>query len=159
MKNDLFILLLLGAAGVIGATSLSGQRSETTRSFDYNSATPAERTAHLESLGSTLTRLFKPNYVARPGDFSTGGRSLTLNYNMRMSKIDCDTDYSCEILQCSRYLKSPASANNISVRLRYLNIKGQQTGGQLLKNSSCQKIVDNWQAALEREQARAAKSI
>jgi len=142
MQNQLGIIVILAVVGVFAAGGFPMQNNSEAEAFDYNSATPQERKAYLVSTARQLTTQFSPSYIAKNGAYKVGGRSITLSYNMRMSKIDCDTDYSCKVLQCDRYLKSPISKNNISLRIRYLNAKGQQIGTQLLKNSSCRSVMN-----------------
>lgn len=157
MRNEVFVLLSLAVVSALGSGKLPATSNNKAQAFNYSGASAAERKAYLERAGAQLKHTFKPNFVAKPVEFTTGGRSLSFSYNMRMSKIDCDTDYTCEVMQCNRYLKLPVSKNNISVRIRYLNAKGKRMGTQLLKNSSCEAIIDTWKTKRDREKVKIAE--
>lgn len=146
MRNELITLPIIAFAGVFGSGTFPFSAEKPAKEFNYSAASPQERQSYLTTLGRELTDKFSPSFIAKDGTFKTGGRSITLSYNMRMSTIECDTDHSCRVMQCKRYLELPVSTNNISVRLRYLNARGQQIGTQLLKNSSCKATLKTWRA-------------
>lgn len=146
MRLQLVILLILAVAGVFGVRAFPFAGLSSITQFDYASATPVEREAYLESLGRNLKTEFNPNYFARKATHTSRGRALTFTYKMRSNKIDCDTDYSCDIMQCKRYLKLPVSTHNISVRIRYETSTGRTLGSQVLKNSTCNALISKWKA-------------
>lgn len=133
-------------AGALGTSVFASSSKSVPAAFDYEVASPAERADYLSATAIELKDTFKPNYIAYEGDHSVGGRSLSLSYDLRMSKLTCDTDETCKVMQCRRYLGNAVSKQNISVKLHYYNAKGQRIGWQLLKNSSCRSIVQNWES-------------
>ena len=144
MRNQLITILFLALAGTIAAGAYSSEKAETPPEFDYSAATPEERARFLRALSQQMSEKFKPSFLVRDSSSSYGGRSITYVYNMGMSKIDCDTEHTCEIMQCERYLNLPVSHHNISVRIKYVNSRGRQLGSQLLKKSGCTAIIDKW---------------
>jgi len=116
MRNELLTLPLLAVAGIFGTGTFPSERAKPVQHFDYSTANHAERTTYLHALGAELKNKFRPSFTAKIGTHSVGGRSITFSYNMRVNQIDCDTDHSCKVMQCNRYLKLPVSQNNISVR-------------------------------------------
>ena len=132
--------IVIGFAILAGLGAYSGGYAGA-GSFDYRSATPSERVAYLNRMAGGLKNTFRPNFLAKKSDPVIGGRSVSLTYTLHTSKLDCDGDDSCRVLQCKRYLNSSASDQNISVKIRYENSDGVSIASQLLKNSSCAQIV------------------
>ena len=144
MNLNIEAFIMIGAATLLGSGIFSGAVRHSSQSFDYSAASPAERSEFLESAADRLNGYFSPNFVVKKGTHTTSGRSIIYTYNVKMSKLKCDTEETCEVMQCRRYLDSDLSVHNISLKIRYQSAKLTSLGSQVLKNASCEAKVAKW---------------
>jgi hypothetical protein len=149
MNVNIESFIMLAGAVLVGTGFLSQTVPSSQPGFNYNSATALERTQFLEISAKRHKDYFSPSYVSKNKTYKFGGRSITYVYNAGLSKLLCDTDESCDVLQCRRYLQSELSAQNILVRLKYLNAKERPIGSQVLRNATCEAVISDWESNLD----------
>lgn len=159
MNNTIFaaIVAIVMAAAGIGAYALMNFKS-----FDFDTASPAERSAYLEKKIWHLHPAFKPNILSKPTHSSANSNSVSLTYNTGMGFLTCGTEIDCKVRQCQRYLRNSVGKQNITLRLRYTDNYGRQISSQTLKPESCVPIVKRWDAGAgkrKKEKARKRKEI
>ena len=145
MNVNIEAFVMIAAATLLGSGMFSTSFSHGTSNFDYSDASPEQRSRYMESAAYRLNDYFSPNFVVKSGTYTTSGRSITYTYNVKMSKLKCDTEETCEVMQCRRYLNSDLSTNNISLKIRYQSAKQTSLGSQVLKNVSCKEKVAQWE--------------
>ena len=145
MNMNIEAFVMIAAATLVGSGIFTKSIRHASPGFDYNTASPQERSEFLDSAANRLNNYFSPNFVVKNGTYKTNGRSITYTYNVKMSKLTCDTEESCDVMQCRRYLNSDLSVQNISVKIRYQSAKRTSLGSQLLKNASCEAKVAKWE--------------
>lgn len=135
---------MLIVATLIGTGVFTKALPSSSASFNYNEASTQERAAFLKTAATKAIGQFRPNFVVQNGTHKIGGRSISLTYNVGMGKIDCDTEETCKVMQCRRYLNSALSKQNISVLIKYQSHKGKRLGSQMLKNDACETEIAKW---------------
>jgi len=156
MNNTVFAAIVIVAMGALGGGAFAAMESGAFKSFDYTSASAAEKSAYVEKKARNIKNSFKPNYLSKGGDYKVKGTSITLTYNTGMGSVACGTGVNCEVMQCKRYLRKEIGKNDVSVKLRYTDMKGRTVGSQSLKAGSCRAKIKRWDAAAPARARKAA---
>lgn len=156
MNNTVFAAIVIVAMGALGGGAFAMMESDLLKPFDYNTASPAEKSAYVEKKARSMKNSFKPNYLSKGGEYNVSGTSISIKYNTGMGSVACGTGVDCEVMQCKRYLKKGVSKNNIPVKLRYTDMKGRTVGSQTLNTKSCQARIKRWDAGAKSRARKAA---
>ena len=139
----------LGAYGVM--------HPEVWKTFDYETASPAERSKYLNGKAKRLKGTFKPNFLSKNTFAGSSGNTIQLTYNTGMGSLTCGKEIDCKVRQCQKFLRSSISAKDIQIRLKYRDNSGRQIGSQTLRRDRCKSIVNIWDAGAERRKKAKAK--
>jgi len=156
MNNTVFAAIVIVAMGALGGGAFAAMESGVFKSFDYNTASAAEKTAYVEKKARAMKNAFKPNYLSKGGEYKVTGTSISIKYNTGMGSVACGTGVNCEVMQCKRYLGKGISKNGIPVKLRYTDMKGRTVGSQSMTPSSCKAKIKRWDAGAKARARKAA---
>ena len=148
MNNTTFAAIVCVVMILTGMGAYIAINPSVLKTFNYETASPAEQQAYLDRKATELKDRFRPNIVAKNIFYGATPTMIELTYDVGRGDLHCGKEKDCKIRQCERYLRKSVSEKDIPIKVSYRKF-GRAHGSQILKADSCKAIVARWDAGAD----------